>query len=144
MSARLSERGRLSAQREHARKEALTGLGTFAALVVDANPALIATGELREYGSPSEAVTGLYERWLTAREPLMLLWVSHPSPEVRDLAFSVQAQLELVLRRTAKALERQAELPGASYNKVLVDMTALGQSLSPRALGAREPRMTSG
>ncbi|MER5305768.1 hypothetical protein ABT039_40745 [Streptomyces lasiicapitis] len=135
LSARLSERGRHEAQQEHVRQEAMTGLGTFAALAVDANPTLVATGQLKEYGSPRDAVKGLYERWLTAREPLMLLWVSHPSAEVRDLAFSTQAQLEMVLRRTEETLERPAELPRASYDRALADMTALGQLISPKPVG---------
>jgi hypothetical protein len=129
LSARLSRQARIEEQQDRARQDALAGLSPFAALVVDANPDLVLHGQLREYSSPQEAVSGLYQRWLAAREPLILLWVSHPSDRVRELAFSVQAELEMLLRlmehgnHTGLSRDKYAELG----SKVL----ELGQSLSP-------------
>ncbi|WP_156771967.1 hypothetical protein [Mycobacterium sp. 1245805.9] len=87
-------------QQDKYRDDALQGLARFMSLLLDANPSLVAAGDLREYGSPKDAITGLYERWKAAREPLVLLAFSHPSVEVRKLAFDLQAHLELVLRHT--------------------------------------------
>jgi hypothetical protein len=131
LSARLTRQARIEEQQDRARQDALAGLSPFAALVVDANPDLVLHGQLREYSSPQEAVPGLYQRWLAAREPLILLWVSHPSDRVRELAFSVQAELEMLLRlmehgdHTGLLQDKYAELG----SKVL----ELGQSLSPLA-----------
>jgi hypothetical protein len=132
LSARLSRRARLDEQQDHARQEALAGLGAFAALAVDANPQLVLAGQLREYASPAEAASGLHTRWLTAREPLMIVWMSHPSPQVRELAFTVQANLEMVLRITEKAAARDAASMSpltSAYDQLLKDMEALGRLL---------------
>jgi hypothetical protein len=129
LTARLSRQARSEEQQDRARQDALAGLSSFAALVVDANPDLVLRNQLREYSSPQEAVSGLYQRWLAAREPLILLWVSHPSERVRELAFSVQAELEMLLR----VMERGdgTGLLQDKYAKLGLMLLELGQSLSP-------------
>lgn len=143
LAARLTRQARLDEQQDRARQEALAGLSPFAALTVDCNPELVMGGRLREYSSPAEAVSGLYQRWLAVREPLILLWVSHPSAQVRQLAFDVQAELELLLRVTEKAIRRDTAAPSSvlqsSYQKILDDMKALGRSLSPLTQTGQSP-----
>jgi hypothetical protein len=75
------------------------------AVLADSDPNLILNNELREYRDPMAAVDGLYQRWLAAREPLILLSSTHPSPEVRESAFELQASVEASLRMTAKAID---------------------------------------
>jgi hypothetical protein len=127
LAARLSSKSRDEERQDRARKDAFAGLSPFAALVVDANPDLLLRNKLREYSSPEEAVSGLYRRWLVAREPLVLLWVSHPSERVRDLAFSVQAELELLLRQ----MEKHSDMNSLRerYDETARKLTELGQSL---------------
>jgi hypothetical protein len=147
LTARLTRQARLDEQQDRARREALAGLSPFAALAVDANPDLVLNGELREYPSPAEAASGLYQRWLAVREPLILLWMSHPSAQVRELAFSVQAELEMVLRVTEKVIKHNSSGGDAlrdSYNKVLHDMATLGRSLSPLAPSDQGPLRVPG
>jgi hypothetical protein len=138
LASRLTRQARLDDQGDRARQEALASLGPFAALVVDANPELVLKGELREYDSPAQAISGLYRRWLAVREPLILLWVSHPSPTVRALAFNVQAELEMVLRIAEKATRDEnagtASLHAASrsaYDELGTKVATLGRLLSP-------------
>jgi hypothetical protein len=138
LASRLTRQTRRDDQEDRARQEALASLGPFAALVVDANPALVLSGALREYDSPAEAISGLYRRWLSVREPLILLWVSHPSPLVRTLAFDVQAELEIVLR-TAENATRDENTAAASsrvalrsaYDGLATKVATLGRLLSP-------------
>jgi hypothetical protein len=143
LAARLTRQARLDDQQDRARQEALAGLSPFAALAVDSNPDLVMGGQLREYTSPAEAVSGLYQRWLAIREPLILLWVSHPSAQVRQLAFDVQAELELLLRMTELEIRHDTRYPSSalqsSYRKILVDMEALGRSLSPLTQSRQSP-----
>ncbi|MBV8863062.1 MAG: hypothetical protein JO082_15240 [Mycobacterium sp.] len=100
LTSSLTARQRRRDQQDKYRDNALHGLARFMSLAIDANPSMVLSGDLREYTSPEDAIAGLYERWKVAREPLVLLAYSHPSDEVRRLAFDVQAGLELVLRRT--------------------------------------------
>lgn len=100
LNSQLAGRQHGREQEDKYRDDALKGLAGFMSLVLDAQPDLILAGDLREYASPKDAIAGLYERWKQAREPMVLLAFSHPSGEVRNLAFKLQAELELVLRHT--------------------------------------------
>jgi hypothetical protein len=78
--------------------DALVALGRMKALLIDAQPNLVLNNDLREYESPNEAIAGLFQRWVEYREPFVLLSVTHPNEEVRDLAFTLQGDVELLLR----------------------------------------------
>ena len=61
---------------------------------------------------------------------MVLLSISHPSAEVRRLAFAVQADLEMVLRVTDDAIQTEGELPGYEYRECLRELERLGELLS--------------
>ncbi|MGZ4325854.1 MAG: hypothetical protein ACXVH3_26840 [Solirubrobacteraceae bacterium] len=105
------------------------------ALLLDAEPSLVVTNELREYSTPEAAVKGLIERWLSLREPLVLLWITHPVAEVRQAALMFQAEVELCLRHTADAAKSDGDITRAreSYAKAAERARELGKLLSPFA-----------
>jgi hypothetical protein len=72
-------------------------------VLVDAEPNLVAYGELHEFDSPTAAVDGPYARRGRAREPLLVISYGHPDEHVRDLSFKLQAETELVPRSLDKA-----------------------------------------
>jgi len=117
---------------EATRAEALAGFAHFAALGLDAEPTLVASGSIREYSSPEGAVAGLCARWVAAREPLVQLGFAHPSKQVRGLALSVQALLELTLRQTEDAIKTNGDLSTAriTYGTCIQDLGRLGQLLT--------------
>lgn len=133
MTSRLSEKARARDREDKAREEALRGLGEFIAVLVDGEPRLVAHGDLREYDSPGDAISGLYARWAAVRQPLMLLNVTHPSREVRRLAFQAQAQMEMVLRQTDDCLQGKSDLSPArfSYDELQGVVRELAKKLSP-------------
>jgi hypothetical protein len=102
------------------------------AVAVDAEPTLVVTGSLREYASPKDAIAGLYKRWDLAREPMVLLRVTYPLEEVRNLAFEVQAELEMVLRETDDVVKSQGSLDNALalYHTCLEKLGRLGGLIS--------------
>jgi hypothetical protein len=108
VNSRLAQRQRRRDQQDTYRDNALQGLASFMSLVLDANPSLVLRGDLREYPTASAAIKGLYARWKKAREPLVLLAFSHPSDQVRTLAFQLQAGLEMVLRSTDDVLRSES------------------------------------
>jgi hypothetical protein len=139
LTSRLAAERTQRDQEDKARGDALTALGHFYALLMDAQPSLIINGDLREYESREEAVAGLYDRWRTSREPLMVLAVAHTSKEARELAFKVQAYLEHALRESDDVIKckndneqrrsfRRAEDAWAESAR---DLDKLGQLLSP-------------
>jgi hypothetical protein len=115
LTSNLATGQRRREQEDRARADALSALGHLAAVYADAMPSLVYNGDLREYTSPEDAIKGLYARWNKAREPMMVLNVSHPSAEVRDLAFGVQGELEVVLRLTDDAIKSQGSLDRAEH-----------------------------
>jgi hypothetical protein len=114
------------------RAEALNGLARFASVAIDADPRLVANGDLREYASPDAAISGLYARWVAAREALVLLRFSHPSQEVQDLAQDAQAELEIALRKTEDAIKNHGDLSAArkAWQGCLDKLGRLGPLLS--------------
>jgi hypothetical protein len=114
-----------------AQADALIALGRMKTLLVDAQPSLILNNELREYAQPKDALAGLYKRWLEAREPLVLMSVTHPSPEVRDKAFALQAQAEMALRTVNQVLDGLQLDPMANWRQAAQTAGELGQLLSP-------------
>ena len=129
----LAARNRQTESAERALADALEGVARMRTLLLDAVPSLIIANDLREYSSPDEAVRGLYSRWLTLREPLVLLSLTHPSEEVRDMALEFQAEVEMSLRMTADATK-----PGVggdpadeAYRRACNTAGRLGQLLSP-------------
>src|SRR5687768_14944700 len=90
LNSRLSERATAVSREEGAREAALRALARMQTILVDAQPSLIMSNDLREYSSPEKAVEGLHRRWVRDREAFMELWLTHPLPEVRKLAFDVQ------------------------------------------------------
>ena len=133
LNSYLAARNRREESAERARDAALEDLGKMDALLVDASPKLVLANELREYRSPEEAVRGLYGRWLKLREPLFLLSLTHPSPDVRDAAFEFQAQVEISLRMTADAAKDPGrhEQADAAYQRASETANRLGKLLSP-------------
>jgi hypothetical protein len=143
LNSHLAQRQRRRDQQDTYRENALQGLASFMSLVLDANPSLILNGDLREYPTPIDAINGLYERWKSAREPLVLLTFSHPSDQVRKLAFTLQAELEMVLRNTDDALKSKSASSGSlqeAYIKCFNDGDVLGRLLETSA-GSRGPKL---
>jgi hypothetical protein len=132
LTARLTEKSRRAAQADAGRTEALAALARFMSVVVDAEPTLVYTGDLREYPSPTEAVKGLYVRWAAAREPMLLLSLTHPKEQIRQLCFQVQAEAQIVLRQVDDAIQASGDLDPARrhYEKLTSDLSRLGQLLS--------------
>jgi hypothetical protein len=143
LNSHLAQRQRRRDQQDTYRENALQGLASFMSLVLDANPSLILNGDLREYPTPIDAINGLYERWKSAREPLVLLTFSHPSERVRRLAFTLQAELEMVLRNTDDVLKSKSAPSGSlqeGSNKCVKDGNELGRLLETAA-GYRWPKL---
>jgi hypothetical protein len=132
LNAYLGRRAREVERAEQAREDALAALGHMKAVLADLSPTLILNNELREYADPKAAIDGLYKRWLNAREPLILLSTTHPSAEVRDSAFDLQAQVEASLRMTAKAVDGGSQ-DGLEewWGSAGASALRLGQLLSP-------------
>ena len=133
LSSSLSARQRQREREDAARSEALASLAHFMALLVDAAPVLVVAGDLREYATPEEAIAGLYQRWGTAREGMVLLSVSHPSSEVRKLAFDLQARTEMSLRLTDGAIKSGSDPDSSAHHESLAMAGRLGELLSPYA-----------
>lgn len=104
LTARLAANVRRSEAAAQERREALDAIAGLMSIVIDADPNLVVSGDLREYNSPEQAVEGLYERWRKAREPLVLLSLAYPTEQGRHLAFDAQAKLEMALRLTDDAV----------------------------------------
>jgi hypothetical protein len=105
LNSYLARKEKLAERAEAARKEWAAALGPMLGILADAEPSLVANAELREYETAQDAITGLYDRWLHARESLLVMHYSHPSERVRKLAFDLQAKTELSLRMTAQMVE---------------------------------------
>jgi hypothetical protein len=133
LTSRLGAEKDRRAQQNTFRTEALSAVSSFMGLVVDSAPGMVTRGDLREYASPQEAVSGLYERWKVAREPMVLLSLSHPSDAVRTLAFRVQEYEELVLRNIDSAVKagRTMNDPDRQHQEVIADIAALGRYFLP-------------
>ena len=133
VNSHLASRNRRAESADAARSEALQGVARMHSLLLDAVPSLVLTNDLREYASPDAAVRGLYGRWLELREPLVLLSLTHPSPEVREAAFAFQAEVEMSLRTTSDAASNEAERDHAEemYRRAGETALRLGQLLSP-------------
>lgn len=101
LNAYLASRARAAEQLERRRADAAAAIGPMVSLLLDAEPTLVLSGELREYTDPQAAVKGLYDRWLRAREPLLVAF-AQPSPEVRDMGVQLQAEAEMLLRHLSK------------------------------------------
>jgi hypothetical protein len=95
-------------RRDKYREDAQRGLSEFISVALDARPAFVIGGELREYSSPALAVAELYVRWKVARGPLLFMGVTHPSTEVRDLAQEVQSDFEFLLRSTDDLIKQRS------------------------------------
>ena len=130
-NAHLARRSKLQDADAAARREALDALGRMKALLADAVPDLVLGDGLLEYEGPEQAVQGLYQRWLTAREPLVLLSVTHPSEDVRHLAFRLQAEVEMALRAMHKTLGGDRADATEWWNKATDSAAALGKLLTP-------------
>lgn len=132
LTSRLAARQKAEEAARAMRAAALEGFSRFASLVLDSHPELVVTGSIREYSSPEAAVAGLYTRWLSVREPLVLLGFAHPSESVRRLALRVQALLELSLRQTEDAVRADGDVSGArrTYDKCDEASFRLGQLLA--------------
>jgi hypothetical protein len=89
LNSYLARKERVETQAEALRREAAKALGPMLGILVDADPSLVANADLREYATPQDAIEGLYKRWARAREALLVLHFSHPSPKVRQLAFDL-------------------------------------------------------
>ena len=136
VNATLAKRGKAEEADAAARRDALIGLGRMKALLIDSQPSLVLANDLREYANPNEAVDGLFRRWLEAREALILLSVTHPNMQVRELAFRVQADVEFVLRTLDKIIKRgeTADADGTAEHAFLQaseSTVRLGELLSP-------------
>jgi hypothetical protein len=143
LNSHLAQRQRRRDQQDTYRDNALQGLARFMSLALDANPSLILKGDLREYPTPIDAINGLYERWKSAREPLVLLTFSHPSRQVRSLAFNLQAKLEMVLRNTDDVLKSKSASSDSlqeAYDKCVKDGVELGRLVETSA-GSRGPKL---
>lgn len=106
LNSYLARRAKVEEHAETLRKETAQAVAPMFGILVDAQPSLVALGQLREHDSPKVAVEGLYRRWTVAREPLLVIHYGHPSEHVRRLAFSFQANVELSLRETAEIVGR--------------------------------------
>jgi hypothetical protein len=105
----LAGKAKAADKAEATRKEWAAVLGPMLGILADAEPSLVANAQLREYKTPQDAVAGLYDRWLRAREPLLVMHYSHPSERVRTLAFDVQAKAEMSLRTTAVVVDAKPD-----------------------------------
>jgi hypothetical protein len=105
----LSQRSRLAEESARSRTAALESVGRMRTLLLDAEPSLVLSGELREFETPEQAVAALYRRWLSAREPLVLLSVTHPVERVQELALTLQAEAEILLRGLHDATRQISE-----------------------------------
>jgi hypothetical protein len=133
LNSSLAARGRRQEAADRAREQAIEGVAQMKSLLLDAVPRLIVGNELREYESLEEAVDGLYARWLKAREPLVLVHVAHRDPEVRHLAYRLQAEAEVSLRLSADAAKAGEVDDNTQHAWEQAHFTAdeLGQRLSP-------------
>lgn len=136
VNATLAKRGKAEEADAVARRDALIGLGRMKALLIDSQPSLVLANDLREYETPTEAIEGLFRRWLEAREDLILLSVTHPSTEVRGLAFKVQAEVEFVLRTLDRIVKSgktadDHEAAQQAFLRASESTVRLGERLSP-------------
>jgi hypothetical protein len=141
LTSRLTAQQRQREREDAARGEALAALGRFMTVVVDAAPSSVVHGQTRANMSPQDFLERLFYRWEEVREPLVLMSVAHPSPEVQKLAFYAQTQLEIVLERIDEALKPGGSIREASdaYEHLAEIVHDLGQHLAPNE-GGQLPR----
>ena len=135
VQTRLAERTQDRVREATAQADALTAVARMQALILDAQPTLILNNELGEYSSPEDAIAGLYERWLTLREPLVLLAITHPQRDVRMAALDLQASVEMLLRDARLSVHGNDARRVVEYDDVLDAGVRLGQLLSPFEAG---------
>jgi hypothetical protein len=102
VSGRLAQKARAEEQVAKWRGEAAAALGPMVALLLDAEPSLVLNAQLHEYRDPQAAIDGLYERWLKAREPLLVVSFAQQSPELRNMGIRLQAEAEMLLRELSR------------------------------------------
>ena len=136
MNSALTRRSKVEETERAALDAMLRALGEMKALLVDSTPSLVLNNELIEYENPKDAVAGLYSRWLKAREPFVLLAVTHPVEEVRNRAFAVQANAEWLLRILHGITEGKADpfhpdRAQKAFRTAWASANELGRLLSP-------------
>ena len=163
LEKRLSSHERALRQEDFDRRASANAVGPMLSVLVDADCDLVTNSRLYEYATAKEAIRGLYVRWAKAREPLLILHVSHRSAEVRELAMSLQVEVEILLRAISTAVYDKApevQLPSptdftklpsprdaayAWHSVAMSTATELVSSLQPRSgdVPARTGRLRS-